>query len=199
VYDQYPDMILLPTEATYEMTVLDDDDANDNWLADGIWSKGEGYAFDIMGDLNAGSGGWTDWNILLDQNGGPNHVGNYCDAAIIGDVSEEGSEAIYFHPQYYYLGHFSKFLPPGSTRISVEGGVSTDDCTWPYGRCDEDTLQSTAFEVENGDIAFIVMNCGADDKSMDLNVVGLEGILQNKVPANSIQTYIIPGAVSSIK
>ena len=43
------------------------------WLHNGTWARGEGYAQDILGDLNAGAGGWTDWNLLLDQEGGPNH------------------------------------------------------------------------------------------------------------------------------
>ena len=38
------------------------------------WSRAETYVHDILGDLNAFSRGWTDWNILLNQRGGPNHV-----------------------------------------------------------------------------------------------------------------------------
>ena len=41
------------------------------------------YGFDIIGDLEAWSIGWVDWNLLLNTEGGPNHVGNYCDAGII--------------------------------------------------------------------------------------------------------------------
>ena len=73
VAESYPDALLLPSEACFELTVLSDDEGEATWIANGTWSKGEGYGYDIMGDLNAGSSGWTDWNILLDHEGGPNH------------------------------------------------------------------------------------------------------------------------------
>ena len=37
-------------------------------------------------DFNNGTVGWTDWNILLDENGGPNHVGNFCFAPVHADT-----------------------------------------------------------------------------------------------------------------
>jgi glucosylceramidase len=42
------------------------------------WANGERYGKSMIHDFNNGTVGWTDWNILLDQNGGPNHVGNFC-------------------------------------------------------------------------------------------------------------------------
>ncbi|HEV2328292.1 MAG TPA: glycosyl hydrolase, partial [Verrucomicrobiae bacterium] len=42
----------------------------------GNWSWGETYAISMIHDFNNGAEGWTDWNVLLDKNGGPNHVGN---------------------------------------------------------------------------------------------------------------------------
>ena len=38
------------------------------------WSRAEKYAHDIIGDLNHHVVGWTDWNLVLDERGGPNHV-----------------------------------------------------------------------------------------------------------------------------
>ena len=32
------------------------------------------YGADIMGNINAGAAGWIDWNILLNENGGPVRV-----------------------------------------------------------------------------------------------------------------------------
>ena len=51
----------------------------------------------------------------MDAQGGPNHVGNYCDAALMADV--KGNKTIYRHPQYWFIGHFSKFLLRGSLRV----------------------------------------------------------------------------------
>lgn len=194
VRNSYPDTILLPSEACFELTVLEDDASDEAWLVNGTWSKGEGYGYDILGDLESGSVGWTDWNILLDRDGGPNHVGNFCDAAIIADTSDYNNAAIYFHPQYYYMGHFSKFLAPNSVRVETEviGGTKSDDCSWPYGGCDGNTIQATSWLQDDGLISVVAMNCGDDEKEFSLTVSGIEGELRNSLPANSIQTYIIP-------
>jgi glucosylceramidase len=38
------------------------------------WKRAENYARDIMGDLNNWVAGWTDWNLLVDIEGGPSWV-----------------------------------------------------------------------------------------------------------------------------
>ena len=42
----------------------------------------------MINDFNNGISAWTDWNILLDEKGGPNHVGNFCFAPIIAETPE---------------------------------------------------------------------------------------------------------------
>ena len=81
------------------------------------WARAEKYAHDIIGDLNHWAVGWTDWNIALDAQGGPNHLGNLCDAQIIvrTDWSQPG---LHFQPTYYVFGHFSRFLRPGAVRVA---------------------------------------------------------------------------------
>jgi len=76
------------------------------------------YAHDVMQDLRNFAVGWVDWNLLLNYEGGPNHANNYCDAPIL---CNEDYTNIIFQPYYYVLGHFSKFIPPGSKRIYSEG------------------------------------------------------------------------------
>lgn len=34
----------------------------------------------MIGNLNEGMNTFFDWNLILDQEGGPNHVKNFCDA-----------------------------------------------------------------------------------------------------------------------
>src|ERR1039458_2697475 len=46
------------------------------------WQWGELYAKSMIHDFNNGAEGWTDWNVLLDERGGPNHVQNFCFAPI---------------------------------------------------------------------------------------------------------------------
>jgi glucosylceramidase len=46
------------------------------------WRLGEYYGRSMINDFNDGAVGWTDWNVLLDEQGGPNHVGNFCFAPV---------------------------------------------------------------------------------------------------------------------
>lgn len=46
------------------------------------WPNAERYGRSMINDFNNGTVAWTDWNILLDETGGPNHVGNLCFAPV---------------------------------------------------------------------------------------------------------------------
>ena len=60
----------------------------------------------MINDFNNGMVGFTDWNILLDETGGPNHVQNFCFAPVHGDTR---TGKLTYTNAYYYIGHFSKF------------------------------------------------------------------------------------------
>lgn len=109
---KFPDKFILGTEACANYLPFP-------WIKHvqlGAWSNAESYAKDIMQDLQHAVGGWTDWNLALDTAGGPNWVNNMVDAPII--VNATAGE-YYKQTHYYALGHFSKFLPPGSRRIDL--------------------------------------------------------------------------------
>lgn len=84
--------------------------------------------------------GWVDWNLVLDQTGGPNLANLHLDAAII--VNPEKDE-FYKQPMYYAIKHFSRFIPRGSQRISIT---------------DTDTIKSTAFLTPSRDTVVVVYN-----------------------------------------
>nr|XP_036224061.1 lysosomal acid glucosylceramidase [Bactrocera oleae] len=83
----------------------------------GSWERGEQYARDILHNLQHSYNGWIDWNIVLDEQGGPSYVNNYVDAAVI--VNTTNRAEIYKQPIFYSMGHFSKFVPEGSVRIEA--------------------------------------------------------------------------------
>lgn len=112
------------------------------------WALGEYYGHSMVNDFNAGTVAWSDWNVVLDETGGPNHVGNSCFAPVIADTR---NGEVYYTNIYYYLGHFSKFVKPDAKRI-----VSSSN---------RDVLQSTAFVNPDGTTAVIVLN--TTDKAMD--------------------------------
>jgi len=106
VHDEFPDKELIFTEGCQE-----------NGPHIGSWDLGERYATSIINDLNRWTSAWIDWNLILDENGGPNHVGNYCSAPIIVDTS---TQEILYQSSYYYLGHFSRFIKRGDRIIECE-------------------------------------------------------------------------------
>jgi len=187
IHATMPQLQLLASEATYERY---------RWkagatLETGEWSMGEGYAHDIIGDLNAGSVGWIDWNLLLDENGGPNHVDNVCDAAMMANVSKGD---VYHHPQYYYIGHFSKFIHPDSVRLVTTVGPTPkyNGTGRPYGTCTgEDGLEATSFRRPDGRVSTVVLNCGED--AIDFKLLHGERAASTSIPPHSIQTYVFEG------
>jgi glucosylceramidase len=99
------------------------------------------YAHDIIGNLNGGMTGWIDWNIYLDEKGGPNHVGNYCDAPIMIDTLQDTFEA---KLSYEYIGHFSKYIKKGAKRIAFSKYTKQ--------------LEMTAFKNLDGSIVLVLLN-----------------------------------------
>ncbi|CAN5206031.1 glycoside hydrolase family 30 protein [soil metagenome] len=132
VHEAFPDKHLLFTEGCAESF----DATRYN-----AWSLGEKYAKSMITDFNNGMEGFTDWNILLDETGGPNHVGNFCFAPVHGNTKT--GQLIYTNA-YYYIGHFSKFIKPGAKRIVSSSSRSQ--------------LLTTAFKNEDGTVAVVVMN-----------------------------------------
>lgn len=114
--------------------------------------------------------GWIDWNIALDLKGGPNHVGNFCDAPVLVDT-ETGET--HFQSSFYYLGHFAKFIRPGARRIACEA---------PEGG-----PAAGAFLNADGSLAVVVHNESAEPLAFTL-AVGAER-LSALIPAHAIQTY----------
>lgn len=105
------------------------------------WPNAERYGNSMINDFNSGVVGWTDWNILLDERGGPNHVQNFCFAPIHADTK---TGQLIYTPTYYYIGHFSKFISPGAKRVSTTTSRTT--------------LESTSFLNKDGSLITVVMN-----------------------------------------
>lgn len=122
-----------------------------DWAQIDNWNWGEQYARSMIMDLNNWSVGWVDWNLLLDEKGGPNHVSNFCFAPVIADTRDGG---LHYMNSFYYIGHFSKFIRPGAKRI-----VSSSNC---------DELRCTAFLNPDGWIVVIVLNLTDGDIDFQL-------------------------------
>ncbi|HSO85443.1 MAG TPA: glycoside hydrolase family 30 beta sandwich domain-containing protein, partial [Draconibacterium sp.] len=106
-----------------------------------LWKNGMRYGISMINDFNSGTTIWTDWNILLDQQGGPNHVGNFCFSPIHGDTV---TGQLIYTPSYYFIGHFSKYIQPGAKRISSVASRSN--------------LLTTSFLNPDGKVVSVILN-----------------------------------------
>ena len=163
VHDAFPDKELVFTEGT-------EANFNQNRLND--WRWGEVFAKSMVNDLNNWVSGWVYWNVLLDEQGGPNHVGNFCMAPIIGNTKT--GELTYMN-SFYYIAHFSRFIRPGARRIACSSN--------------SDDLLSTAFLNPDGKIAVVVVNL--TEKSMEFQTWIDNKTAKANSPAHSIITLVL--------
>jgi glucosylceramidase len=162
VHEAFPDKNLLFTEGSQGFTT---DPAEE-------WRDGEWYGKNILLDLSHWARGWTDWNLLLNQEGGPNHVGNFCSAPIIADTT---AGTLHYQPSYYYLGQFSKFIRPGAQRIADTSN--------------SDDLLSVAFINPDNTLAVVVLNQTRESQDCRLWLAG-KSVTVNS-PAHSILTAVL--------
>lgn len=158
----YPNIDLVFSEGCYEYSLGESDTVK----------IGEKYAHDMIGNFNNYCNIFCDWNLLLDEKGGPNHVGNFCDAPIMADTK---NDEIYIHDSYYYIGHFSKYIQKGAKRIGSS--------KW------SDVLDTVSFKNPNGEIVTVVLN--RSDNNEDFSILIGTQKADLKAEAHSIATYII--------
>ena len=132
---------------------------------------GEKYAHDMIGNFNNYCNTFCDWNLILNEEGGPNHVDNFCDAPIMADTK---NDTVYIHDSYYYIGHFSKYIKKGAKRI----GSSV------YS----DSIELVSFKNPDESIVSVVLNRTEDEKKISFSLEGK--IVETIIEPRSIATYI---------
>lgn len=140
----YPDKKLIASESCFE------------FLKYGSERSGEAagkLAHDILGDLAHGVTAYYDWNILLDERGGPSYAGNYCMALFMYDrgtgVLRSGTAR-----QYYEL--ISHNLEPGSRRIAMTRFTGDID--------------AAAFKRPDGKIVLFLLNKVKEEKPVTVRL-----------------------------
>lgn len=84
----YPDKIILNTESC-----IGDKPLQFHGPILGSWIRATIYIDALFQNLLHSVNGWVDWNILLDEQGGPNYVQNFVDAPII--INSTGMKIIH--------------------------------------------------------------------------------------------------------
>lgn len=137
------------------------------------WEFGERYAHDMIGNFNNGMNAFLDWNVLLDETGGPNHVGNFCGAPLIYDRNGAKLE---FQPSYWIIRHFSACIPAGSQRVAHS--------------CYTSALEACAFAAPDGGCAAVVLNRTEKAVPYFLKDVCSGGVAAFTAPPRSIATLL---------
>lgn len=118
-----------------------------------VYETGERYGRNIIGNFINGCEAFIDWNLFLDETGGPNWVNNLCDAPVMILVNEE---KIVKQSSYYYIGHFSKYIQKGAKRIE---SINSNEA-----------IQTISFINPNQQIVTILMNTTENDYDYEIQI-----------------------------
>ena len=135
------------------------------------YQVGERYGRNMINDLRNYTEGYIDWNLFLDDTGGPNHVNNLCSAPLMIKIFHE--ELVHM-PSYYYVGHFSKFIRPQAIQVESSG---------------TNKLLYIAFINSDGSQVLVVQN--ESDEDINIDVEGLKDSFKVTIEKHSISTFII--------
>ena len=148
----------------------------------------ERYGIELCGNFNNFCAAFCDWNILLDELGGPYHnrnkppkvmpdgtlfenKGKGCFAPVL--YNKETGELV-FTPIYHYIKHFSHYIRRGAVR------VATTNHDW--------RLHSTAFQNPDGSLVMVVINPTSEQITTNLRKDGI--ITSATMPPHSIATVL---------
>jgi len=158
-----PNKLLIHTEGCTGYSKFNQDEEIQN---------GEIYAHDILGDLNSGVNAYLDWNLLLDNMGGPNHKKNFCNSPI---MLNKDSTDYTKNLTYYYIGHFSKFVKPYAKRVAFSRYT--------------DKIEITAFKNTDNSIAIILLN--RNDCNFEYNIRIGNNVIHDNLDSHAIITLLI--------
>lgn len=127
------------------------------------------YAHEMIGNMNAGMNAFYDWNLVLNEEGGPNHVGNFCEAPYLYDVHKH---ELTERSTLSYIRHFSKYIRPGAVRIAFSR-YTTD-------------LEVTAFQNPDGSLAAVILNRTDKPRRFVIRLNGMAASLS--IEARAIMT-----------
>lgn len=162
IKEKFPNKKLLLSEACIEYS---------KFAATDYLKNAQKYAHDIIGNFNNGMNTFLDWNIVLDEIGGPNHVGNFCDAPYLYDTK---NKKLIESNICGHLWHFSHFIEKGAVRIGFTKYT--------------DRLDVTAFKKDNK-IAVVMLNRTEEKIPAYLRLNGY--CAEMEVEPNAIATAVI--------
>lgn len=156
----YPDKEIFFTEGCVEYS---------RFSGEGDIHNAEMYAHQMMGNLKGGCTAIFDWNLMVDYEGGPNHVRNFCDAPIKALESGEDYEK---KLSYYYIGHFSRYIKEGARLV--------------WTSCYTDKVECAGFVNPDGERIVVILN--KSDEDVPVILKESDSSAKITMRAHSIQT-----------
>ncbi|CAH2015027.1 unnamed protein product [Acanthoscelides obtectus] len=165
-HEQFPEKPILATEASIGVY-------QKQKVSLGNWERGERYVHSIIQDIENFVTGWVDWNMVLNLEGGPTVYNNPLDAPII--INGTGGE-FYKQPMFYAMGHFSKFVHPGSRRIQTQ-------------RYSEDVLVAGFLRPDKIKV-LVIMNKSSKKRNLTIRNVGSMNKINLTLSRSSFTTIL---------
>jgi glucosylceramidase len=174
---RYPDQAILHTESSIDLHPDDPvgqywDPENEDWTR-GRFTPFSQYAIDIITDLNHGATGYIEWCMVLSRRGGPNPYDNFNSAPVLVDPE---ADTVLYTPLYHLLGHFSRYLRPGASRLEVRGYLP-------------DGVHATAARNPDGSLAVVVFN--DNEQPLSFTVAAGAEVVASTIAADALQTLVI--------
>lgn len=129
---RFPEKELILSESCIEYRFYDKEDKV---------GAAQALSHELIGDLNHGLTAFFDWNLLLDETGGPNYVGNFCLAPFHFHRQEKRLEAT---PIQRYYERFARAVVPGSIRVETTRF--------------SDEIDATAWKRPDGSLSLLLLN-----------------------------------------
>ncbi len=162
---RFPEKALIFTEGCMEYSRPD--------VGHDVYAHALRYAHEYIGDIDNGATLLFDWNIYLDQQGGPNHVQNFCSAPVMCDVN---SKEIIRNPSQQAIEIISHAARPG--------GVQIASSAW------HPDIETVAFLLPGGGASLLMLNRGAEAKTV--KPVWRDQVTELELPAQSLTSVIFP-------
>ncbi|MBQ3425306.1 MAG: glycoside hydrolase [Clostridia bacterium] len=186
LHDRWPDRVLMHTEScplhmpgkTISMSPTEDGVLNSGGSGDEKtpWEcdrdDAMAYAHDIIGDFNHGMQRWIDWNMIVDENGGPRRVPGGFAAPLICREDLTVRRTL----TYAWLETIAEAVRPGAVRIGKS--VYTEE------------LEVAACKNTDGSLSVVLLNRMKDEAKVNLRLAGR--ILRDVcLPAGTLTSLII--------
>ena len=149
-------------------------------IGGGDWSPG--FSVDMQWNMNhifiGTTKNWSKnallWNLALDQNGGPNNSGDEITRGVVKIDNTTGE--VVRHPEYYAIGHMSKFVRPGAFRIESSASTYISQ------------LNFVAFMNADGSKVMVLANSATEAKAVTIKQG--ENQFDYSIPADAVVTVV---------